>query len=489
MMPVLLSIKPYLPVTKSNQISFTEPQQKLNYMQLRSIRSSAFAVLMAVTALSGCAGSSNKDNADRETNNQSQKKEDTAQADYTRSAGLEDNRHMSAGIGLPAGFEAEVVHEGVGAARHIAVRDNGDMYIALREKTKGSGTVALRDTDQDGEAEKTEYFGDFTGTGVAIHNGYLYRTSETAVYRYPMKDDQLLPEMKRETVLSGLPDQNQHAAKPISFDGKGNMYINVGAPSNACMEETRTKGSPGMDPCPLLKKHAGIWRYKADKLGQTHDPDNRFAGGLRNVVGMSWNDQTDHLYAMMHGRDQLHQFFPDIYTQKESAQLPAGQFHLLKEGDNVGWPYCYYNQMQEKKLLNPEYGGNNKKVGRCDQYKDPLIGFPGHWAPNSLTFYHGNTFPEKFQGGAFIAFHGSWNRAPYPQQGYKVAFVPFNGEKPEKDDQWSAFANKFPGKEELKSPNNAEYRPMGLTVGPNGSLFITDSQQGKVWRVRYTADT
>ena len=449
-----------------------------------------FYCLLNGAIISSCSGGGAENNTtDDKAGKQAQKTSNTEQANHTRTAELEADRHMSANIELPAGFEAQVVHEGVGAARHIAVRDNGDVYIALRKPKNGKGTVALRDTDEDGEAEKAEYFGDFTGTGVALHKGYLYRTSETAVYRYPMKKDQLLPEMDRETVLSGLPDKNQHAAKPSEFDNEGHLYINVGAPSNACMKEMRTKGSTGMDPCPLLKKHAGIWRYKDDKLGQTHDPDNRYASGLRNVVGMSWNNQTGHLYTMMHGRDQLHQFFPDLYTQKQSAQLPAGQFHLLKKGDDVGWPYCYYNQIKGKKLLNPEYGGNNKKVGRCNQYKEPLIGFPGHWAPNDLEFYHHRAFPDPFQGGAFIAFHGSWNRAPYPQQGYKVVFVPFDGKKPTRADKWSTFAGKFPGKEKLSSPSNAEYRPMGLAVGPNGSLYITDSQEGKVWRVRYTADT
>ena len=445
-------------------------------------------LLILMTCLQACSGKGSNEEGD--TNHKKEKHEVKKEESNEKGAqGPGEARHMSKEIQLPKGFKATVVHEGVGAARHIAVRDNGDVYIALRQKKKGKGTVALRDTDGDGEYEKVKYFGDFAGTGVALHNGYLYRTSTDAVYRYPLQKGKLLPKMDRETVVSGFPDQQQHAAKPITFDGKGHLYINVGAPSNACMEETRTKGSQGMDPCPLLKKHAGIWRYKADKLNQKHDPENRFATGLRNVVGMTWNNKADHLYAMMHGRDQLHQFFPDLYTQKESAKLPAGQFHLLEQGDDIGWPYCYYDQMQDKKVLSPEYGGDGDKVRRCGKFKDPLIGFPGHWAPNGLKFYHANAFPDRYQHGAFIAFHGSWNRAPFPQQGYKVVFVPFEGDKPKGSDQWSVFADKFAGKEPLKSPSNAEYRPMGLAVGPDGSLFITDSQQGKVWRVRYTADT
>lgn len=431
----------------------------------------------------GCSSGGNSQNEESDT-----QKEARENGNHSSKEEKERNRHMSAGIQLPEGFEAEVVHEGIGAARHIAIRENGDLYVALREKANGKGTVALRDANNDGQAEKVEYFGDFAGTGVAIHKGYLYRTSTDAVYRYPVQEGQLLPEMDRETVVKDFPDQNQHAAKPITFDGNGNLYINVGAPSNACMKETRTKGSPGMDPCPLLKEHGGIWQYKDDKLNQSHDPDNRYATGLRNVVGMTWNHQTDHLYAMMHGRDQLHQFFPELYTQKESAELPAGQFHLLENGDDIGWPYCYYDQMKEKKVLNPEYGGDGDSVGRCANTKAPLIGFPGHWAPNGLKFYHANAFPDEYQHGAFIAFHGSWNRAPFPQQGYKVVFVPFEGKKPKSKDNWWTFADKFAGKEKLESPNNAEHRPMGLAVGPDGSLYITDSQKGTIWRVKYASD-
>lgn len=463
--------------------AYPNDKSKLVVMKILQFPILRISLLIGFLLLQACAGNSSQNQQQASNSASSEGEADTSLTDETK------ERHMSAGIELPTGFEATVVHEGVGAARHIAVKENGDVYIALREKEQGKGTVALRDQNGDGKAEKVEYFGDFTGTGVALHKGYLYRTSTDAIYRYPLKAGELLPEMERETVVSGLPEQQQHAAKPITFDDNGHIYINVGAPSNACMKESRTKGSPGMDPCPLLKKHAGIWRYKDDEPGQRHDPDNRFASGLRNVVGMTWNDQTGHLYTMMHGRDQLHQFFPDIYTQKESAQLPAGQFHLLEKGDDVGWPYCYYDQMQEKKVLNPEYGGDGDKVGRCDQFKDPLIGFPGHWAPNGLKFYHDREFPKQYQDGAFIAFHGSWNRAPFPQQGYKVVFVPFDGDKPKGDDEWQVFADKFAGKEELESPRNAEYRPMGMAIGPDGALYITDSQQGKVWKVKYTANS
>ena len=131
----------------------------------------------------------------------------------------------------------------------------------------------------------------------------------------------------------------------------------------------------------------------------------------------------------------------------------------------------------------PEYGGDGDKVGRCDQYDDPIMAFPAHWAPNDLLFYTHDKFPDEYQGGALIAFHGSWNRAPLPQQGYKVVFVPFDNTLPAGD--WQVFANGFAGQETFYSTRDAQFRPMGLAQGPNGELYITDSQIGRVWRVTY----
>ncbi len=446
---------------------------------MRNIKPLFLALLAGMTMITACQGS--QENNQSSNNDDSRVKKETKKKPYHLA-----NYNQTAGIELPKGFKAQKMVTDLGYARHIAVRDNGDMYVALREKENNHGTVALRDTTGNHEIDIVQYFGNFTGTGVAIRNGFLYRSSETAVYRYPLKEDQLLPKTdERETILQGMPEQNSHAAKPIDFDGKGNLYVNVGAPSNACMKESRTKGSPGMDPCPLLEKHAGIWQYKADKTNQTHKPKNRYATGMRNIVALDWNQKQENLFVVQHGRDQLRQFFPDMYSDEESAKLPAEEFHRVKAGDNLGWPYCYYDPIQQKKVLGPEYGGDGDSVGRCRNYQDPLVGFPGHWGPNDLLFYHGNALPNKYKGGAFVAFHGSWNRAPLPQAGYNIAFVPFDDGELAGKDEWVVFAKGFKGKEPLKSPQNAEHRPMGLAFGPDGKMYITDSQGGTVWRITY----
>jgi glucose/arabinose dehydrogenase len=388
-------------------------------------------------------------------------------------------------LDLPDGFCATVFHEGVGPARHLAVRPNGDVYVKLRQTDQGGGIVALRDTDGDDRADRTERFADFGGTGIEVQNGRLYASSNTEVVRWRLSGNELVPTGAPETIVGGFPQQRQHAAKSFTLDGDGGLYVNVGAPSNACQQQMRTAGSPGQDPCPLLRTHGGVWKYDAAQAGQTHQPAARYAGGIRNAVALDWNDEAGggRLHVAQHGRDQLKSLWPDRYTQQESAALPSEELFAVSEGDDFGWPYCYHDWQQEQKVLAPEYGGDGEEVGRCADFEGPVEAFPGHWAPNDLLFYTGDAFPEQYQGGAFVAFHGSWNRAPLPQQGYRVAFVPFSGGEPAGD--YSTFANGFAGPGPIESSREARYRPMGLAEGPEGALYIADSQEGRIWRVTY----
>jgi glucose/arabinose dehydrogenase len=134
---------------------------------------------------------------------------------------------------------------------------------------------------------------------------------------------------------------------------------------------------------------------------------HHYATGIRNSVALEWNNAINELYVVMHGRDQLSQFFPEIYSDEMNAELPSEEFLLVKDGSDFGWPYCYYDHLKEKKVLAPEYGGDGEITGRCEEKDDPILGFPGHLAPNDLIFYTGDQFPAKYKNGAFIAFHGS----------------------------------------------------------------------------------
>ncbi len=390
------------------------------------------------------------------------------------------------GITLPDGFKALVTADNLGRGRHLAVNSNGDIYLSLERPEHNGGIVALRDTSGDGRADIIDYFGEFTGTGIKIHKGYLYFGSDTAVVRYKLRQDELLPENRYELIAYGFIKAHQHEAKPFTFDENGNLYVNVGAPSNACQDPDRTPGVPGLDPCPILEYAGGIWRFKDDVPNQEQKTQGfRYVKGLRNCVALDWNHSDNHLYVVQHGRDQLSQFFPDIYTEDQGVNLPAEAFYKLEEGDDCGWPYCYYDQQAGTTVLAPEYGGDGKITGRCNGKKDPLIGFPAHTAPNDLLFYTGNMFPEKYKNGAFIAFHGSWNRAPQEQAGFYVVFVPFVNNAP--TGAWEIFADGFAGVKPVMSPGDAIYRPCGLAQGPDGSLYIADSEKGRIWRVFYQA--
>jgi glucose/arabinose dehydrogenase len=387
-------------------------------------------------------------------------------------------------ITLQKGFSAITVAAKTGRARHIAVDANGTIYVKLNALNEGKGILILKDTSGDGIADRTASYGNYTGTGIALYKNYLYASSDSAVFRYPLTKDGI-DESKIETIVEGLPYNPQHGSKNIVIDEKGMLYVNIGAPSNACQEEDRTKGSKGMDPCPLLENYGGIWQFDANKLNQKQADGIRYATGLRNCVAMDWDVTTHHLYALPHGRDQLNTLYPEYYTTEQNAELPSEELFQITQGTAYGWPFCYFDHLQNKKLLSPEYGGDGKITGRCDDMPKPLIAFPGHWAPNDLFFYHGNMFPEKYKNGVFIAFHGSWNRAPLKQGGYFVAFVPFKDGKP--SGTWEVFAEDFAGGKEIMSPSDAKHRPMGISEGPDGSLYISDSVQGTIYRIIYSA--
>jgi len=169
-----------------------------------------------------------------------------------------------------------------------------------------------------------------------------------------------------------------------------------------------------------------------------------------------------------------------------NAVIPSEEFFEIKEGNHYGWPYAYYDPIAKQKMQAPEYGGDGKKLATDQSYINPLIDFPAHWAPNDLLFYQGNQFPTRYKNGAFIAFHGSTNRGPYPQAGYLVAFVPFKNGKP--SGTWEVFADGFAGVDTIVNVSDAQFRPMGLAEGPDGSLYISDSRKGKIWRILYKED-
>ncbi len=384
-------------------------------------------------------------------------------------------------ITLPAGFSSTVFYENLGRARHLAVEANGDVYVKLERLKDGKGIYKLTDTNKDGVADRSVGFGDYTGTGMAIKNGYLYASSDEGVFRYSLKTD-INAETQPEKIVIGLWNRRQHAAKSITLDDAGNLYVNIGAPSNVCQVEDRKNASPGRTPCPILDSAGGIWQFKADQQNQSYPQGSRYATGLRNVVGLDWNASANDLYAMQHGRDMLFQSYPALFNQQEGAENPAEEMFRLKKGADAGWPYCYFDNGKKQKLMNPEYGGDRNTPGVCPGKTPSIVQFPGHLAPNALLFYTGTMFPEKYRNGAFIAFHGSWNRSPEPQEGYYVVFVPFKDGMP--SGKWEVFADNFAGPG--KAQGKADFRPTGLAQGPDGALYVSDDQKGNIWKITYS---
>ena len=399
------------------------------------------------------------------------------------------------GITLQPGFCATIFADSLGHVRDLVVAANGDVYANTwsgKYYSEGSTPphpflVALRDTNRDGRADVIQRFGDSLanggagGTGIALHDGALFAESKDMIVRYAMHSG-FTPKAGPATVVSGLPLSGDHPMHPFVIDSSGQLFMDVGSATNACQVRNRTLKSPGHNPCTELETRAGIWSYDAKKTGQRFSPAGRYATGIRNAVGIAL-DPSGQLYSTQHGRDQLSDNWPALYTAKQSADLPAEELLKIQKGGNYGWPECYFDSTQKKLVLAPEYGGDGgKAVGACDKKIEPAAYFPAHWAPDGLVFYDGSQFPSQYKGGAFIAFHGSWNRAPEPQSGYRVVFVPFSGGSPKGG--YETFANDFAGVPQPQ-PTTAKYRPTGLAVSPDGSLYVGDDVHGRVWRITY----
>ena len=399
------------------------------------------------------------------------------------------------GLKLPAGFCATVFADGIGHARHLVVSASGVVYVNTwsgayygSDKAHAGGfLVALQDKSGTGRAGVIERFGETVasggagGTGIGIHNGAIYAEINDRIVRYTLPPGGLIPRNPPETIVSGLPLGGDHPMHPFLITKDGSMYVDVATATNSCQPKNRQPGIPGANPCRELETRGGVWRYNADRTSQVFSPSERFATGIRNAEGFAI-DPSGHIFITQHGRDQLHANWPGLYKPTEEATLPAEELMLLKSGGDYGWPECYYDSFRKKLVLAPEYGGDGgKTVGVCATKTGPVAAFPAHWGPNAAVYYDKKQFPAHYRNGVFIAFHGSWDRAPYRQGGYDIVFQPLAGERA--SGACEIFADGFAGA--VVTPEGALHRPSGVAAGPDGSLYVSDDIRGRIYRIVY----
>jgi len=381
----------------------------------------------------------------------------------------------------------------VGHARHVVVGPDNTVYVntwsggyyANDKPPEGGFIVSLKDRDRDGVADVTARSGPSTsqgghgGTGIALFNQHLFVEERSKVVRYELSPDGSVGG-RGNVVVDGLPVGGAHPVHPFTIDDRGRLFIAIGSGTDACAEPI--PHAPGKKPCEELATRAGIWLYDADRTGQHFSPKERYATGTRNAEGLDF-DRAGRFYATQHGRGHLHEKWPELYTEQRGFELPAEELTIIKRGASYGWPWCYFDGALGKRVLAPEYGGDGKKVGACAHKENPVAVFPAHWAPNDMKLYKGSSFPEAYHGGAFIAFHGSFNPAG-PRGGYNVVFQPLkNGAAA---GPFQVFAEGFAGGQ--KEPDRAAHRPSGIAVGPDGALYITADEAGRVWRIVYKKD-
>jgi glucose/arabinose dehydrogenase len=378
------------------------------------------------------------------------------------------------GLKLPPGFDATVVAPDLGHARHIAIRANGDIYVSTRSAPGDtSGIIALRLAPDHHVAERKDFSTISNGTGIGFYKGALYATSPAAVYRFRFRGNELVPSGSPETVVQGIPSGG-FPSRGIAFDGKGDIFVEVGASSNICLDPNAPKDAPpkGLDPCPSLAGRSGVWRFDALKTDQAFPSDGeQIATGVRDMMAFTWSSKFGGLYGVMQGRNDR------IDTVSE-------EMHRINKGANLGWPYTLYDTALHARVLAPEYGGDGETAAPGD-YDPPLAALPAHQSPLDLLFYDGKQFPASYRDGAFIVYHGGAGALRSDgHRGYDVVFLPFekNGKPGTPESFAEGFAGPDPGD---RNPGKAVYRPTGAAVAPDGSLYVVDGEKGRLWRVSY----
>ena len=225
---------------------------------------------------------------------------------------------------------------GAAAITATTRRPPADSWLRCRTPTATAGPMSII---RFGEAREQ---GNAGGTGIALYNGALYAETNDRIVRYALPAGAVAPSGPPEVIVSGLPLTGDHPMHPFGIDAQGGLYVDLGSATNSCQVENRMPNSPGIQPCTELETRAGIWRYDANRTGQRFSPAERFVTGLRNGEGIAF-DSAGRMFATQHGRDQLRENWPSLYTPQQGADEPAEELVQLEHGADYGWPYCYFD--------------------------------------------------------------------------------------------------------------------------------------------------
>jgi glucose/arabinose dehydrogenase len=334
------------------------------------------------------------------------------------------------------GISFECICGRLNQPRWLTVAPNGDIFLA---ETGAGGIIVLRDPQHTGGAQEREVFasGNRRPFGIAFREDYVYvgNTNELVRYRYDPKTSKRLGEKEH---LLDLPTGG-HNTRSLAFSADGkHLFIGVGSDSNI---------DTGEDP-----RRAAV---------TICDPDGKnarlYATGLRNPVGLALNPATGEVWTTVNERDEL------------GDDLPPDYFTSLKDGGFYGWPYSYIGDN-----VDPRVKPQKPELVARAIIPDVLLG--AHVAPLQFAFYTGKQFPGNYRGGAFVAEHGSWNRAT--RSGYQIAFVAFKDGRPSADPvPFMTGLVPDPGKSDVNG------RPVGVAVAPDGSLLVSDDGAGVVYRI------
>lgn len=355
----------------------------------------------------------------------------------------------NASLNVPEGFTVNIFAQGLDRPRWLALTPDGDVLVT---ETRQNRIQRLSDPDGDGVAEQKATFATASNGlnipfGMAFTEDYFFLGNTDEVLRFPFAAGQTTLEGQGDR-LTSLPGggYNQHWTRNVVVSPTGDqLYVSIGSQSNASEE-----------PLP-----------RASVQTMTLDGGNvqTFASGLRNPVGLDFHPETGELYTTVNERDGLgDDLVPDYLTR-----IQAGEF--------FGWPYAYLSpeNLDPRQVIN----GVTKAPDLVSQTKMPDVLFQAHSAALGLQFYDGDTFPEQYHNGAFVAFRGSWNRSI--GTGYKVVFVPFDDAgRPE--GYYEDFLTGF-----LSDPSGpiTWARPVGLLVMPDGALLVTDEANNRIYRIQY----